>query len=112
MPTKLHIRKGDVVRVISGNHKGSEGKILRVFPERSRVIVEGVNMRMRHMKPSQAYPQGGRVEREAPIHASNVMPLDRKGVPTRVGRKAIEDTETGKLSWVRYAKTTGDELDS
>lgn len=112
MSSKLHVKKGDVVRVVAGNEKGKEGKILRVFPARDRVIVEGVNMRVRHMKPSQAYPQGGRVEREMAIHVSNVMPLDRKGVPTRVGRKAIEDTETGKLRWVRYAKTTGEELDN
>ncbi len=112
MSSKLHVKKGDVVRVVAGNEKGKEGKILRVFPARDRVIVEGVNMRIRHMKPSQAYPQGGRVEREMPIHVSNVMPLDRKGVPTRVGRKAIEDSETGKTRWVRYAKTTGEELDN
>jgi large subunit ribosomal protein L24 len=111
MQTKLHIRKGDVVRIISGNEKGKEGKVLRVFPARERVIVEGVNMRIRHMKRSQAYPQGGRVEREMPIHASNVMPLDHSGQPTRVGRKAIEDLETGKFSWVRVARTTGEELD-
>jgi large subunit ribosomal protein L24 len=111
MQTKLHIRKGDVVRVIAGNEKGKEGKVLRVFPVRARVIVEGVNMRIRHMKKSQAYPQGGRVEREMPIHASNVMPLDHSGQPTRVGRKAIENLETGKSTWVRVARTTGEELD-
>ena len=112
MQMKLHIRKGDNVRVIAGNEKGKEGKVLRVFPVKERVIVEGVNMRVRHMKPSQAYPQGGRVEREMSIHASNIMPLDRKGVPTRIGRKPIEDPETGKIRWVRYAKTTGEELDN
>lgn len=108
---KLHIKKGDVVRVISGNEKGKEGKVLRVFRENERVIIEGVNMRIRHMRPNQTYPQGGRVERELPVHISNVMPLDSDGNPTRIGRKAIEDVETGKIRWVRYAKTTGEELD-
>lgn len=108
---KLHIKKGDRVRVVSGNYKGVEGKVLRVFPERERVIVEGVNLRIRHTRPNQAHPQGGRIEREMPIHASNVMPLDGNGDPTRVGRKRIEDAETGKGRWIRYAKTTGEELD-
>jgi large subunit ribosomal protein L24 len=108
---KLHIKKGDRVRVISGNHKGSEGKVLRVFPERERVIIEGVNLRVRHTRPNQTHPQGGRIEREMPIHASNVMPLDTDGNPTRIGRKRIEDPETGRGRWIRFAKTTGQELD-
>lgn len=108
---KLHVRKGDRVRVISGNHRGVEGKVLRVFPKRERVIVEGVNLRIRHTRPSQTDPQGGRIEREMPIHASNVMPLDSSGNPTRIGRKRIEDLETGRGRWIRYAKTTGEELD-
>ena len=108
---KLHVKKGDQVRVISGNFKGSEGRILRVFPKKERVIVEGVNLRMRHTRPNAAQPQGGRVEREMPIHVSNVMPLDRAGKPTRIGRKRIVDPETGRGRWVRFAKTTGEELD-
>lgn len=108
---KLHVKKGDRVRVISGNFKGTEGRILRVFPKKERVIVEGVNLRMRHTRPNPAQPQGGRVEREMPIHVSNVMPLDGNGKPTRIGRKRIVDAETGRGRWVRYAKTTGEELD-
>lgn len=108
---KLHVKKGDRVRVISGNHRGSEGKVLRVYPERERVIVEGVNLRIRHTRPNQTHPQGGRIEREMAIHASNVMPLDTDGNPTRVGRKRIEDPETGRGRWIRFAKTTGQELD-
>jgi large subunit ribosomal protein L24 len=108
---KLHVKKGDRVRVISGNHKGIEGRILRVFPKKERVIVEGVNLRMRHTRPNPAQPQGGRIEREMPIHVSNVMPLDRAGNPTRVGRKRIVDPETGRGRWVRVARTTGEELD-
>ncbi len=109
---KLHIKKGDRVRVIAGNSKGSEGKVLRIFRERERVIVEGVNVRVRHTRPSQTNPQGGRIEREMPIHASNVMPLDSSGNPTRVGRKRIQNPDSGRGHWVRYAKTTGEELDS
>lgn len=109
---KLHIRKGDTVRVIAGNDFGKEGKVLRVYPQRMRVIVEGVNIRIRHTRPNQTHPQGGRIQREMPIHVSNVMPLDANGDATRVGRKRIEDQETGRARWVRYAKTTGEELDS
>lgn len=108
---KLHVKTGDFVRVIAGNFKGEEGKILRAFPQEERVIVEGVNVRVYHEPPSQQNPQGQRVEREAPIHVSNVMPLDDEGTPTRVGRKRLEDPETGETRWVRYAKTTGEELD-
>lgn len=108
---KLHVKKGDRVRVIAGNFRGYEGRILRVFPKKERVIVEGVNLRLRHVRPNPAQPQGGRVEREMPIHVSNVMPLDLNGKPTRIGRKRIENPETGRGRWVRYAKTTGEELD-
>lgn len=108
---KLHIKRGDRVRVIAGNAKGLEGKVLRVFPESRRVIIEGVNMRVRHTKPNQLYPHGGRIQREMPIHASNVLPLDAQGNPTRIGRKRLEDTSTGRSRWIRYAKTTGEELD-
>jgi len=69
---KLHVKKNDSVVVISGNDKGKAGKILKVFPIKSRVIVEGVNIRKRHMRPSQGQPQGSIIEREFPIHASNV----------------------------------------
>jgi large subunit ribosomal protein L24 len=82
---KLHIRRGDRVRVIRGNNAGSEGTVLRVIPKERRIVVEGVNMRKRHMRPSQANPEGGIVTFEAPIHASNVMLLDpTSGEPTRV----------------------------
>lgn len=108
---KLHVKRGDLVRVIAGNDKGKEGRILRVFPKQQRVIVEGVNLRIRHVRPNPKYPQGGRIEQEMPIHVSNVMPLDSNGHPTRVGRKWIVDPQTGRGRWVRYAKTTGEELD-
>ena len=108
---KLHIKKGDQVRVIAGNDKGKEGRVLRVIPEKGRVIIEGINIRVRHTKPSAKNQQGGRIPREMPIHVSNVMPLDRQGNPTRVGRRRIEDETTGRTQWVRYAKTNGEEID-
>jgi len=108
---KLHVRKGDMVRILSGNDRGKEGKVLRVYRSTKRVIVEGVNVRIRHTRPNQLYPQGGRIEQESSVHASNVAPLDGNGDPTRVGRKRIEDTDTGKGQWIRIAKTTGEELD-
>ncbi|HWR00869.1 MAG TPA: 50S ribosomal protein L24 [Chlorobaculum sp.] len=69
---KLHVRKNDEVVVISGNDKGKSGKVLKVYPQKGRVIVEGVNIRKRHMRPTQTSPQGQIIEREFPIHASNV----------------------------------------
>lgn len=108
---KLHVKKGDIVRVLTGVDEGKEGKILKVFPDKDRVIVEGVNLRVRHTRPNQSYPQGGRLQREMSIHISNVQPLDGNGNPTRVGRKRIEDRDSGQGRWVRYAKTTGEELD-
>ncbi len=117
---KTHVKKGDIVQLTKSitasrgspdRDRGYVGKVLRVFPERERVIVEGVNLRIRHTKPSQAYPQGGRVQRESAIHISNVQPIDSNGDPTRIGRKRVQESETGRGQWVRYAKTTGDELD-
>ena len=117
---KPHIKKGDQVMLTknitasgTGNDRdrGYVGKVLRVFPKQQRVIVEGVNLRLRHTRPNQTYPQGGRVQREMPIHISNVQPLDGNGDPTRVGRKWIEDPDSGRGQWMRYAKTTGEELD-
>lgn len=78
MKPKLKIKKGDVVKVITGSSKGKEGKVLEVFPEKSRVLVEGVNIISKHTKPNTAHPQGGIIKKEAPIHISNVMMLDSK----------------------------------
>jgi len=83
--TKLKIRKGDRVKVISGEYRGKEGTVLRVVPDKNRVVVQGVNLRKRHLKPSQTNPEGGIVQFEAPIHASKVMLIDpSSGEPTRV----------------------------
>ena len=101
----MHVKKGDTVQVMSGKDKGKQGVILKAMPSKNRVVVEGVNVMKKHAKPSQANPQGGILEIEAPIHVSNVMPLDPKtGKPTRVGFKVVD----GKK--VRVAKS-GESLD-
>lgn len=100
---KLKIKKDDLVEVISGDHKGERGKIISVDPAKNRAIVEGVNKVMRHTKPTAKYPNGGRVEKEAPIHISNLK-LVFNGTAVRVGRK-IDET-SGKI--VRVAKVEGD----
>lgn len=106
MSTKLHIKKGDTVYVNAGDNKGQQGKVLEVIVEKQRAIVEGVNMVSKHTKPNAANPQGGIVKQEAPIHISNLQPLDPKnGKPTRVGRKV---NEKGKL--VRVAVKSGEEI--
>ena len=84
--------KGDTVLVVAGNDEGKTGKVLAVFPEKERVLVEGVNFMKRHTRPSQQNPQGGIVEREAPIHASNAMLYCTKcGRGTRVRHDALSD---------------------
>ncbi|MBP1690692.1 MAG: rplX [Bacteroidetes bacterium] len=105
----MKIRKNDAVMVVAGNARGKTGKVLKVYPERLRIIVEGVNIMKRHTKPSQKNPQGGIVQREAPIHVSNVMLLDPKeNQPTRVGTKVVKDDTTGKKRRLRVAKKTGE----
>lgn len=69
----MHVKKGDTVQVIAGDDRGKTGRVLKTFPEKNRVIVEGVNFIVRHTKPTQVNPRGGRVEKEAPLHASNVV---------------------------------------
>jgi large subunit ribosomal protein L24 len=86
----MHIQKGDTVVVITGKYKG--GRVLRVHPKEERIVVEGVNLVKRHTRPSHRNQQGGIVEREAPIHASNVLPwCESAGRPSRVGVKRLED---------------------
>jgi large subunit ribosomal protein L24 len=96
---KLHVRRGDRVRVISGNHKGEEGTVLRVETKTGRVVVEGINMRKRHMRPTQDNPEGGIVTFEAPIHASNVMLIDpSSGQPTRIRQRVDADGTKERIS--------------
>ena len=101
---KLHIRKGDTVKIIAGNDRGKSGKILEVITQKNRAIVEGANIVVKHVKPSADNPNGGIEKTEASIHLSNLMLIDgATGEPTRIGRKL---NEVGKLQ--RYSKKTGE----
>lgn len=105
----MKIRKNDNVMVISGNDAGKTGKVLKVFPKNSRIIIEGINIRKRHTKPTQRNPKGGIVEKEMPIHVSNVMLIDPKtGETTRLGARIILDDKTGKKIRARVSKATGE----
>ncbi|MUP46663.1 50S ribosomal protein L24 [Gramella sp. BOM4] len=99
---KLKIKSGDTVRVIAGDHKGQEGKVQKVFLEKNKAIVEGINMISKHEKPSASNPQGGIKEKEAPIHISNLALIDKSGNATRVGYKE----EDGKK--VRFSKKSNE----
>ncbi len=103
MQTKLHIKKGDLVKVLSGESKGKEGKILSIDRVKERALVEGVNLVSKHTKPDAKNPQGGIVKQEASIHISNLILIEPgTGKPTRVGRKLDEKSKT----LVRYSKKT------
>jgi len=105
----LFVRKGDMVLVLSGNDRGKRGKVLKVFPERNRIVVEGIAFLKRHTKPNQRAPQGGIIERERAIHASNVMVIDPKtSQPTRIGYREIN--VEGKTTRVRMSKKSGETL--
>jgi large subunit ribosomal protein L24 len=99
-----HIRKGDNVIITAGNEKGATGEVLRVLPDKDRVVVQGVNIRVKHLRPTQANPKGGILRREMPIHLSNVSPVV-DGMPTRVRFETKPDG-----SKVRVAARNGAEL--
>ena len=102
---KLKIKSGDTVKVIAGDHKGSEGKVLKVDPEKNKAIIEGVNMVSKHTKPSAKNPQGGIVKKEAPVHISNIALIDPKSKKaTRVGIKVEGDKK------VRFSKKSNQVL--
>ncbi|MFZ2448364.1 MAG: 50S ribosomal protein L24 [Syntrophobacteraceae bacterium] len=102
----FNIKKNDTVTVLAGKDKGKNGKVLRVIPKKDRVIVEKINMIKRHMKPSQQSRQGGILEKESPIHISNLMLICSKCTdPTRVGYKTIDDKK------VRYCKKCEEVID-
>lgn len=105
---KIKIKKNDTVRVIAGNDKGKEGRVIEIFPDKMRLSVEGVNVRKKHMKPTQMRPEGAILEKEMPIHYSNVLLLDGTKNPTRLGSSVIE--EAGEKKRVRIAKTTGEQV--
>ena len=100
--TKLKIKTGDTVKVNAGDHKGSEGKVLKVLIDKNKAIIEGVNMVKKHMKPSAQSPQGGIVEKEAAIHISNLSLLTPKGEETRVGYRMEGDKK------VRFSKKSNE----
>ena len=105
----MHIKKEDMVLVISGNDRGKKGRVLKVFPKEKRIIVEGISFIKRHTKPNQVNPQGGIVEKEGPIQVSNVMLIcPVTGEPTRIGRKRIQGSK--RQEWVRYSKKSGEIL--
>ncbi len=107
MAGKVHVRKGDLVKVISGNERGKTGKVLRVVPKENRVLVEGLNIRKKHSRPTRTNPQGGIVETPAPIHASNVqLVCPNCQSATRVVRERSED---GSVS--RVCKSCGKSID-
>lgn len=108
----MKIKKGDTVVVIAGKDKGAKGKVIQSYPERERILVEGVNRIKKHTRVSQnqrGAQSGGIVTQEAAIHVSNVMVVDSDGKPTRVGRQVTRD-EDGKRSSVRVSRNNGKEL--
>ena len=100
--SKIKIKKRDVVRIISGASRGKEGKVLEILVDAEKALVEGQNMVSRHTKPNTKNPQGGIIKKEAPIHISNLLVIDGKGNPTRIGRRV----ENGKI--VRFSKKSGE----
>lgn len=104
--SKVNIRKGDNVYILSGEDRGKTGRVLKVDASKGRVLVEGVNFVMKAMKPNAKHPQGGLVKMEAPIHISNVSLIDPKsGKPTRIGRRKNDEGRS-----VRYSKKSGEEI--
>ena len=103
--SKLHIKKGDIVYVNAGEDKGKTGRVLRVLVTKSKAVVEGINIVSKSAKPSAKHPQGGIIKMEAPIHISNLNPVDKNGKPTRIGRRKNDEGKT-----VRYCKNTGEEI--
>jgi large subunit ribosomal protein L24 len=102
-----HVRKGDMVEIISGDHKGQQGRVLRVVTKKNTVVVEGVNMVYRHVRPSRQNPSGGRLQKEAPIHISNVLPVDPKtGKGSRV-RFQIDREPAGKAKGKKRVTVEG-----
>ena len=99
---KFKIKTGDTVKVIAGDHRGAEGRVMKIIGDENKAIVEGINMIKKHLKPSAENPQGGIIEKEAPIHISNLSLMTSKGEVTRVGIRMDGDKK------VRYSKKTND----
>lgn len=106
MQRKFHIKKGDIVKVIAGESKGQQGRVLEIDRKKERAIVEGVNMVSKHTRPNAKNPQGGITKQEAPVHISNLNLVDPStGQATRIGRKLDDNNKL-----VRYAKKSGEEI--
>ena len=106
MQKKLHIKKGDIVIVNSGEYKGQQGRVLEVNKQKKRAIVEGVNMVSKHTKPNAENPQGGIIKKEAPIHISNINVVDPStGEASRIGRRLDDNNKL-----VRFSKKSGEEI--
>jgi large subunit ribosomal protein L24 len=103
---KRHVKKGDMVQVITGNDKGKKGRIIEIVSDSNRAMVEGINIVSRHTKPNAQNQNGGIIKKEAPVHISNLKVVDKSGNATRVGRK---ENESGKL--VRVSKKSGEIID-
>lgn len=101
----MHVRRGDTVEILTGEHKGSRGKVLAVLTKTARVIVEGVNRVKRHVKPSRRNPRGGRTEKEAPLAIANVAPVDANGVWARVGYE-VRDGKKVRVNRRRESRGT------
>ncbi|RMD86813.1 MAG: 50S ribosomal protein L24 [Calditrichaeota bacterium] len=105
----MHVRKDDMVLVLTGEYRGKKGRVLKVFPKENRVLVEGVNFIKRHMRPSSKLPQGGIIEKEAPIHASNVMVICPKcNTPTRTRREFLGEEGKPSRRKARVCKNCGE----
>jgi len=105
MCQKLHIKKGDIVKVLAGDSRGQQGKVLSVVVSKNKAFVEGINMIHKHTKPNAANPKGGILKKESPVHISNLMLIDGSGSPSRIGRKLND-----KNKLVRYSKKSGEEI--
>ena len=106
----LNICKNDMVEVISGDHRGARGKVLRVDPKRRKVVVEGVNLVFRHIRPTQRNPQGGRIQKEASIHISNVLPYDAGAGKGKRVRFEIQNDSKGRVEVKRRVTCAGTTL--
>ncbi len=98
MANKVHVKKGDTVYVLSGKDKGKKGKVLRVIPDDSMVLIEGVNMSTKHVKPRNRYQQGGIIHQESPINSAKVMLVcERCGTPTKIGKRVLDNGQKARI---------------
>ncbi len=106
----LHLRKNDLVEVICGDHRGARGKVLHIDPKKGKVVVEGVNVVYRHVRPTRRNPQGGRVQKEAAIHISNVLPLDSSVGKAQRVHFVVDEARGGKGTTKRRVSKAGTTL--